>query len=332
MLDELRARAAASATLGIPDPVLAAMREDQTSSSILLVEDRAASMTAVKAALGTQHAIDVETDAQDALFRGVDTPYDLFIVSLNLRGFDALRLCSQFRSIERTRQTPILLIAEPEDRSRLLRGLDLGINDYLLRPIDRNELTARSRTQLRRKRYADRLRNNVQASIEMAVVDTLTGLNNRRFFDMNFPVLFDDAVRQDRPFSLMILDIDHFKRVNDTYGHDAGDQILRAFSARMRRVIRASDSICRLGGEEFAILMPATDLAISERIAERVRRVVEQDLFTHAPDRPPIAVTSSIGLAERGKLTDPDMLVRQADNALYESKRAGRNRVTACAA
>ena len=179
------------------------------------------------------------------MFKGVEGHYDLFVVSLGLQGHDGLRLCSQFRSLERTRHVPILIVAEPEDRPRVLRGLDLGINDYLLRPIDRNELMARARTQLRRKRYADRLRETLQASIEMAVVDTLTGLSNRRFFDSNFPALIEQAARKGRPLSLMILDIDHFKRVNDTFGHDAGDQILKSFAARIRRVVRSTDMICR---------------------------------------------------------------------------------------
>ena len=332
VLDELRTRAAASANLGIPDPVLAAMRDEVQGSSILLIEDRAAAATTIKSALDAQHKVKIESDPQEALFKGVEGSYDLFIVSLGLQGHDGLRLCSQFRSLERTRQVPILIVAEPEDRIRILRGLDLGINDYLLRPIDRNELTARTRTQLRRKRYVDRLRDNVQATIEMAVVDMLTGLNNRRFFDTNFPALVEQAARKGRPLSLMILDIDHFKTVNDTHGHDAGDQILKTFAARVRRVVRSSDLVCRLGGEEFAVIMPETDLDIARRVAERVRRVVERDLFTHAPERPPIRVTSSIGLAERGSSNNPDALLRSADIALYESKGAGRNCVTAHAA
>ncbi len=332
MLDELRSRAAESANLGIADPVLAAMRDDAGAASILLIEDRASAANAIKAALGGRYAVDVESDPQEALFKGAEGNYDLFIVSLGLQGHDGLRLCSQFRSLERTRQIPILIIAEPEDRARILRGLDLGINDYLVRPIDRNELTARTRTQVRRKRYTDRLRDNVKATIEMAVVDTLTGLSNRRYFDTNFTALVEQAARKGRALSLMILDIDHFKRVNDTHGHDAGDQILKAFATRIRRVVRSTDILCRLGGEEFALVMPETELEIAAKVAERVRAVVERELFTYAPDRPPIRVTSSIGLAERGGSNNPDLLLRCADMALYDAKGAGRNRVTIRAA
>ena len=332
VLDELRSRASASANLGMPDPVLAAMRDDVRGAHVLLVEDRASAATHIKAALDVLHVVDVESDPQEALFKGVEGRYDLFVVSLGLQGHDGLRLCSQFRSLERTRHVPILIIAEPEDRPRVLRGLELGINDYLLRPIDRNELLARARTQLRRKRYADSLRESVQASIEMAVVDTLTGLHNRRFFDTNFPASVEQAARSGKPLCLMILDIDHFKHVNDSYGHDAGDQILKSFAARVRRTIRASDMVCRLGGEEFAVVMPETAMSVGARIAERVRTVIESDLFTYAPDRPALRVTVSIGLASRGGTSGAESLMRRADAALYQSKEAGRNRVTAAAA
>lgn len=331
VLDELRSRAAGSASLGMPDPLASAMREDVERGAILLVEDRGPAAANIKG-MFRKHHVDVEGDPQEALFKGVEGHYDLFVVSLGLQGHDGLRLCSQFRSLERTRHIPILVIAEPEDRSRVLRGLDLGVNDYLLRPIDQNELLARTRTQMRRKRYADKLRDNVQASIEMAVVDTMTGLHNRRFFDTNLSQLVGQAARKGRPLSLMILDIDHFKAVNDTHGHEAGDQILKAFAARVRRVVRATDTICRLGGEEFAILMPDTSLEVASRVAERVRMIVERDFFTYAPDRAPIPITSSIGLAERGTEADAEGLMRRADVALYCSKGAGRNRVTADAA
>ncbi len=332
VLDELRSRAAASTNLGMPDPIAAAMRDDIAGARILLIEDKAAAARQVAATLASAHLVDVESDPQEALFRGAEGEYDLFVVSLGLQGHDGLRLCSQFRSLERTRHVPILIIAEVEDRPRLLRGLDLGINDYLLRPIDQNELIARVRTQLRRKFYADSLRDNVQASIEMAIVDTLTGLHNRRYFNTNFAALMDQAARRGRTLSLMILDIDHFKQVNDMHGHDAGDQILQTFAKRMRGVVRGSDLICRLGGEEFAVLMPDTPLEIGERIAERVRSVIDRDDFLFATGRARIPVTVSIGLAERGRDTDPDKLMRRADAALYRSKGLGRNRVTSDAA
>ena len=254
------------------------------------------------------------------------------VVALTLANFDALRLCSQLRSLERTRALPILLIADPEDRPRILRGLDLGVNDYILRPIDRNELVARVRTQLRRKRYADTLRENVLAAFELAVVDALTGLNNRRFLETHLSSALDHAAHMGRPLSLMILDVDHFKLVNDTYGHDAGDEVLKGLAQRVRRVVRNADLVCRLGGEEFVIVMPDTPLLIAAKIAERVRSAVQSEMFQIDASGRAIPVTISIGIAERADDANPDALLRRADKALYDSKSAGRNRVTAAAA
>ncbi len=142
---------------------------------------------------------------------------------------------ARIRAVEATRHIPILAIAEPEDRARMLRGLELGVNDYLLRPVERNELVARVRTLLRRKRYADSLRQNVESSIEMAVVDALTGLYNRRYLDGVLGALVEEARRSGRPLSLMIFDIDHFKTVNDVYGHAAGRSIAAGPVATDRR-------------------------------------------------------------------------------------------------
>jgi two-component system cell cycle response regulator len=328
MLDELRTRAPTSASLRQD------ARDADEGARILLVEDRPRSAERIVAALRGVHEIDIEPHAPDALLRAAERDYGLVVVSLALADFDALRLCSQLRSLERTRPLPILLLADADERPRILRGLDLGVNDYILRPVDRTELVARVRTQLRRKRYADRLRENVQAAIELALVDPLTGLHNRRFLETHLAQALDQAAHGGRPLSLMILDIDHFKRVNDGFGHEAGDGVLKVFAQRLRRVLRSRDLVCRLGGEEFVIVMPETPLAAAERVAERVRATIEREQFLieDASGRRLIPVTTSVGLAERGADANADALLRRADKALYASKSAGRNRVTAAAA
>jgi two-component system cell cycle response regulator len=332
MIDELRTRAATSASLGVGEAALHTLNSSIENGRILLVDDRAASAERITAILGGVHHVDVEVDPQEALFRGAEGGYDLLVISLGLEKSDALRLCSQIRSLERTRNLPVLLIADTEDRARILRGLDLGVNDYLVRPIDRNELVARVRTQLRRKRYADSLRDNVQAAIEMAIIDPLTGLNNRRYLESHLATLLDQAAHKGRPLSLMILDIDHFKAVNDTHGHNAGDEILKSFSSRIRKTVRTADLVCRLGGEEFVVVMPDTSLVVATRIAERVRSVIEAESFPLDEEGGAIPVTVSIGLADRGLESNPDALFKRADRALYASKSSGRNRVTAAAA
>src|SRR5262249_34855466 len=204
------------------------------------------------------------------LFRAAENDYDLIIVSLALRDFDGLRLCSQIRSLERTRNIPILAIAEADNTARLARGLEIGINDYLLRPVDKNEMLARARTQIKKRRYAERLRDNVQTSIELAITDGLTGLFNRRYMETHLAALVEQSAARNKPITVLVLDIDYFKAVNDSYGHDAGDDVLREFALRLRKATRNIDLACRYGGGEFLILMPETDLAGANMVAGRV--------------------------------------------------------------
>ena len=332
VVDELRTRALTSAALGIGDPLAAAMKNRKVAGKIMLVDDRASSSERIMLALTPEQQVDLEREPQEALFKGAEGDYDLFVISLGLKDFDGLRLCSQIRSLERTRQTPILIVADLEDRARVLRGLELGVNDYLVRPIDRNELLARVRTQLRQKKFADGLRANVKASIEMAVVDALTGLNNRRYLESHLSALVEQAANRGKPLSFMILDIDHFKAVNDTYGHDAGDEVLKGVAQRVKRLIRAADLVCRLGGEEFVVVMPETPMEVAQKVAERLRMIVASEPFEIEAGGTAIPVTISIGLSDRGHDSEPDQLFRRADKALYRSKNAGRNRVSADAA
>ncbi len=188
--------------------------------------------------------VDVVTDPHVGFFQAAEEPYECVLVSTGFAEFDPLRLCSQLRSLDRTRFVPIILLAEEGEDDRIVRGLELGINDYLIRPIDRQELTARLRTQVKRKRYNDHLRASVTQTIEMAVTDGLTGLHNRRYLDSHLQTLFDRAVTRRRPLSLMITDLDRFKTVNDTYGHDGGDEVLREFARRLRKNVRGIDLAC----------------------------------------------------------------------------------------
>ncbi len=332
VLDELRARAATSASLGLADPLAHVLNEPKIKGKILLVDDRDSSGQRIVQALSGEHGVERETSPQNALFRGAEGDFDMFVVSLGLKDYDGLRLCSQFRSLERTRQLPILMVAEIEDDKKVLRGLELGVNDYITRPIDRNELVARVRTQLRRKRYADALRESMQASIEMALVDPLTGLNNRRYLETHLASMLQNVTSRGGALSLMVLDIDFFKAVNDTYGHDAGDEVLRNFAGRIKHMVRQADLACRFGGEEFVVIMPDATTAVAASIAERVRAAVEDELFQIDGGKSAIPVTVSIGIAESMGVNDPNLLFKRADRALYRSKSGGRNRVTADAA
>jgi two-component system cell cycle response regulator len=331
--DELRMRALTSREIGIQSPERDAVSDTGRNGRVLIVEDRPASHERIAAALKAEHEVEIEPDPNQALFHAADGNYDLAIVSLGLENYDALRLCSQLRSLDRTRNLPILALTEPDNNARMARGLEIGVNDYLLRPIDRNELLARVRTQVRKRRYTERLRDNFQISIEMAITDALTGLSNRRYMESHLGTLIEQAAARGKSLAALVLDIDYFKAINDTHGHDAGDDVLRDFALRIKRSIRGIDLACRYGGEEFVIIMPETDMAVAAMVAERLRRRIAADPFAIAQGTRHIPVTISIGIAGlRGKEDTAARLLKRADEALYRAKRDGRNRVVAEAA
>ena len=225
-----------------------------------------------------------------------------------------------------------MVIAEPADEQRLLRALDMGVNDYLVRPVDRHELIARVRTQVRRKRHSDYLRKSLNASLELAVTDPLTGLFNRRYLDTHAKALAEQASTAGTPLSTLVMDIDHFKSVNDTHGHAAGDSVLREFAQRLRGNTRGIDLVCRLGGEEFIVVMPDTPMWRARQIAERLRSCVASEPFL-VGGATKVTVTASVGLATLERPGESmDALFARADQALYAAKREGRNRVVADAA
>ena len=325
--DELRGRAVTAAGLGTTSLFEGLLADRGERGQVLIVDERESSYLRLAGALGATQKVDIETSPQEAIFRAAEANYDVVLISLGFKDFDALRLCGQLRSLERTRNVPIILVADLEERARLLRGLELGVNDYLTRPVDRNELVARVRAQIKRKRFADAMRETVYASMEAAIVDPLTGVNNRRYLDSHLAAMLAQASAQRKPVSVMLLDIDHFKRVNDTHGHEAGDAVLRGFSARVKSTIRGADLLARMGGEEFVVAMPDTTLEVASKVAERLREAVAATPFAVRDDLT-IPVTVSVGVATREEGADADDLLRRADRALYRSKSDGRNRVS----
>jgi two-component system cell cycle response regulator len=329
LTDELGARAATASQMDLADWAI----DDAAPGKILLVDDRPSSSEGIVAYLARNHEVTVESDPQEALFQAAEHDFDLALVSLDSSKHDGLRLCSQLRSLDRTRTLPILAIDGPESESRLMRALDLGVNDYIVRPIDRNELMARVRTQIRRKRYADRLRDNMQMTLEMAITDSLTGLHNRRYFERHLATMVDQATTRGRPLSLLIIDIDHFKAINDTYGHLAGDKVLKEFARRIQSAVRGIDLAGRFGGEEFVVAMPDTHVSVAYLVAERLRSLISAEPFKVGEGLDPIVVTVSIGVGAIESPTDTPMgLLARADAALYQAKRSGRNRVASAAA
>ncbi|MBA4797489.1 MAG: PleD family two-component system response regulator [Rhizobiales bacterium] len=333
LTDELRIRHDSTRQAGLDDMLRLQDGRLEEQAHVLLVDSRGASQERIIKALKPIAEVSAMSDPQAAVFEAAENSFDLVIVNGNLEDYDPLRLCSQIRSLERTRFIPILLITEQGDEQMIIRALDLGVNDYIVRPLDPNELIARSLTQVRRKRYNDRLRNSVRQTIELAVTDALTGLHNRRYLDTHLRTLFARAKVRGRPLTICITDIDRFKQVNDVYGHDAGDEVLKEFAGRIRSTVRGADLACRFGGEEFVVVMPDTPAEAAAAVAERLRGMIEARPFQLRSGETPLMLTASMGIATLMPGIDtPEQLLKQADRALYEAKNSGRNRVVAAAA
>jgi two-component system cell cycle response regulator len=328
MMDELRVR---QATTGGEDLFEEEMAEDSlfASARVLVVvgsQFLGREITEHLETIGCQ--VDGVTTGAEGLAQGSQHRYDLIIAGLDIGGEDGLRLCSQFRSQEGTRHVPILLVLDETDLAELAKGLYLGVTDYLIKPIDRNELLARARTQIRRRRYHDKLRGLLESSVSMAYTDPLTGVFNRRYMKAHLERKIMEIPESAKPVSVLMCDLDHFKQVNDTYGHAAGDEVLKEMAGRVGDNLRDFDMVARYGGEEFVVIMPATPLSAAQAVAERLCKRIGTVGFAIPGRAEPLTVTTSIGVATTN---DPEMeaegLLAQADVALYQAKHAGRNRV-----
>ena len=326
LMDELRTR---RLTHGLDETLDTPESCDGGSGRILLVEAHDHSANRLKGYLETAgHLIEIADNSEDAIAKAKNEDFDLAITAIDLGGEDGLRLCGQFRSHEPTRQLPLLLTLEDDDLPRLAKGLDLGVTDYVVKPIDRNELAARVRTQIRRRRYHEQLRAMVETSVSMAFVDPLTGAYNRRYMMAHLERKIAELSTNGRkPLSVMMLDVDHFKRINDTYGHAAGDEVLKEIVQRINASTRDLDLLARFGGEEFALIMPDTSEQNALAIGERLRLQIGDASFDVPSSGEAMKVTISIGITST---TDAEQdsceLLAKADAALYAAKQTGRNR------
>lgn len=326
MMDELRLRQAAAGESPMMDR--ATLDEDIESAQILVVESRPNVAKLLEEYLKEAgYESEIAPTLPEGITKANEREFDLIIAALELGGEDGLRLCSHLRSQEATRHVPILLVISDTDLSQLAKGLELGVTDYLIKPIDRNELLARSRTQIRRRRYHDRLRNLFHKSVSMAYTDSLTGLYNRRYLNANLDRKILEIAESAKPLSFIMLDVDHFKPVNDTHGHAIGDEVLIEIARRLGEGVRDMDFIARYGGEEFAIVLPDANADIGHKVAERMRRSIGE-LPIRLQNGQQLPVTVSLGVATAtSPLEEAEDLIRRADEALYDAKRCGRDRV-----
>lgn len=289
---------------------------------VLIIHDQPRHVEKLVKVLSEHHDVEVETDPVKAVTRAKGN-FDAVVVSFTASGFDGLRICASLRFNQESRETPILAIDDPENQARLMRAYDIGINDTVMRPVETQEFMARVNSQLRRKFYADSLRENFNENLDMVVSDPLTGLGNRRFFERSTDPLIDALNTQGTPFSVIVFDIDHFKRVNDILGHDMGDHILQEVSARLVTNMRAVDIVSRYGGEEFMVAMPNTTEAEAVAAADRIRALIAgTPIYV---DGEALTITTSAGVSQVFKDEDMREALKRADAGLYRAKHAGRN-------
>jgi two-component system cell cycle response regulator len=331
MRSETRRREATAAAFGFAE----AAQGFEAAGRIALVAADARTAARWRDGLARFVTDRIEVLTPEAALDEADRPRaaDAFLLDADVtRPGGGLSLLTDLRSRPGTRHAALLFAHRPEDAGTGAAALDLGANDLLPTDADPAEMAIRLRTQLGRKREADRLRRTVEDGMRLAATDALTGLFNRRYALAYLERVAREAAARQGAYAVMLADLDHFKRINDVHGHAAGDSVLRAVARRLRDGLRGEDMVARIGGEEFLIVMPETDFARARPAAERICRQIGELPVPAGPGLPDVAVTVSIGVAVGGGVRPdpaetPEGLIAKADRALYRAKAQGRNTV-----
>jgi two-component system cell cycle response regulator len=264
---------------------------------------------------------------EEVLAIGAESAPDVFLIDADCCGAGGgLRLMSELRSRRATRHSACIIVLPADDTERAANALDLGADDVIYKPAETGEIALRLRTQLARKRRADRMRDTLDTGLRLAVIDPLTGLHNRRYGLNHLEQVAARARAQGIRAGVILMDLDHFKAINDTHGHKVGDLVLSRVAQVLSDGLRAEDLVARIGGEEFLAILPNADLEQVRAAAERLRLAIES-LRIPLPDGGALSVTLSLGVAMLDDHADaPGRAVERADRALYAAKAEGRNR------
>ena len=307
----------------------------ESRGCILVVDDNEDNVDVLRVRLDswgyTTHAA---TNGAEALEYVTTSPPDLILLDVMMPDITGIEVARRIKGNRSLPFIPIIMQTALDSTEAKVEGLEAGADDYITKPIDFAELKARLRSMLRIKRLQEALEERERELLEMnerlrymSLTDGLTGLDNRRHLNERIDEMFQHAQRLNEPFSVVMCDLDKFKSVNDTYGHQAGDEVLKQLADILKEEAREIDRVGRYGGEEFMLLLPGTVLDAAVTFAERVRKHVERHTFTFAGGS--TKRTASFGVAgwPHPKIDDSDTLVRMADDALYVAKETGRNRV-----
>ncbi|MGB8274354.1 MAG: PleD family two-component system response regulator [Alphaproteobacteria bacterium] len=331
MMDEWWRREATCDRFGVMCRASPLMEVDATNARLLVVDGSDLLAQKLSAAVAKDHTtIERARDAAEAEKFAQAVDYDVFVVGrvAGATDADALRLCSKLRADVAARQTPVLIIVDEDNTALLVRAIELGVQDYVVKPVDPNEFLARVRTQIRWKRYQERLRSNYERSLSLALTDSLTGLYNHRYANVHLATLLKQMSEGTKSVGVLMIDIDFFKAINDDHGHGAGDEVLREIANRLANGVRSFDMVARLGGEEFLVILNDAPAEVVARVAERLRSTCAEEPFQVSDPPKCINVTISVGGVLSGSASEtPESILKRADEALYEAKRQGRNRI-----
>jgi two-component system cell cycle response regulator len=300
--------------------------EDLNLPTILIVEDNKIDAKLLQRYLhGEPYQIKFANDGEKAISRSQQERIDVILLDLLLPGKSGFEVCSTLKEKENTQNIQIVAITGLSDLESKLKGIELGVDDYLIKPVNIHILRTRVKSLVKKKALLDRLCDKYEMAVHSAITDKLTGLYNRRYFDHFLDFEVKRSSRQNASLALLMMDIDNFKKINDTLGHLYGDKILNKLGDITRSIIRETDLAARYGGEEFAIVMSNTGLEEAIEIAERMRKAINACDF--GIKKLPTTVSIGIALYPLDSTSLQDLL-SNADRALYKAKHEGKNRVT----
>ncbi len=295
---------------------------------ILAVDDSAVSRKLVEQSLwGDRYIVLFARNGREALALFAEHRPAVVVTDWDMPDIGGLELCKRIRRDFQGSYSHLILLSGNTEKQQVVEGLSAGADDYLTKPFHAGELVARVEVGLRIVELHRQIQAKNRLLEEMALTDTLTGLPNRRALDVWAPRQLSAAARHGFSVWVVMADLDLFKKVNDTFGHDAGDTVLKSFAKLLAANIRQSDICARLGGEEFLLMITHTDKKNASLVVERMRRQVERKNFTFGNST--ITVTASFGVAGFCGTKPPDLndLMSRADAALYAAKHNGRNRI-----
>ena len=271
--------------------------------------------------------IETASDGQQAVSMARDKQVDLVLLDIVMPGLDGLDSCRLIKGVTQEEFVPVVLLTAKSDTDSRVTGLRIGADDYVCKPFDERELLARVNNLLRIKRMHDDINQAKSQLATLAVRDELTGLYNYRYLHTRMGEEFKRAERYREPLACIMLDIDHFKHINDRFGHDSGDAVLREVGERLRKAVREIDVVTRYGGEEFLLVLPSTNFSGALSVADRVWRAVGSQPMTISGKPERVTVSLGVAVYPSRDIKSKDQLIKAADRALYQSKREGRDRI-----